>query len=213
MTRNAILSQRCITLESVVAEKDKQNQSIEEKHTHARSALEHYRESIKAQRDQDLRRHETQLHEGQIEQRKLRETLALKQDELTRLNRDNERLLGESRQYVKTLRTQESRLETLTFDIQSLRLSEAKSAGVNEHLIAQLTSLRKDFTELQQSANQSHLGEQRALDALADLQAQNELLLRDQRVDAGEIEARGNVDTYSNEQVAPGTKQTQPQRE
>ncbi|EGH35109.1 hypothetical protein PSYJA_41407, partial [Pseudomonas syringae pv. japonica str. M301072] len=57
-----------------------------------------YRESVKEQRDQDQRRHESQLHESQVEQRKLQETLVLKQDDLTRLNRDNERLLGESRQ-------------------------------------------------------------------------------------------------------------------
>lgn len=78
LTRNAGISQRCTDLEALVVDRDKQIQSLEEKHVHARGALEHYRESVKEQRDQDQRRHEAQLHESQVEQRKLRESLAIK---------------------------------------------------------------------------------------------------------------------------------------
>lgn len=189
LTRNAGLSQRCTALESLVAEKDKQIQSLEEKHAHARGALEHYRESVKAQRDQDQRRHESQRHEMQVEQRKLRETLALKQDDLTRLNRDNERLLGEARQQAKTLHTQEAQIESLSGDIQGLRLSEAKSAGVAEHLLEQLSVLRQEFNELQQSASEASSREQKALELVASVQAQNEQLRHwhDRRDGAEEI--------------------------
>nr|GFC13097.1 hypothetical protein [Tanacetum cinerariifolium] len=103
LTRNAKLSQQCQDLERRVEDKERQIQSLEEKHVHARAALEHYREAMKTQREQDQRRHEAQLQQIQLEQRKLQETLVIKQDESTRLNRDNERLLGELRQQARAL--------------------------------------------------------------------------------------------------------------
>jgi chromosome segregation ATPase len=156
LTRNAGLSQRCVDLEVLVGDRDKQIQSLEEKHVHARGALEHYRESVKEQRDQDQRRHETQLHAVQVEQRKLQETLLLKQDDVTRLNRDNERLLGESRQQVKTLHAHEARIQGLTGEIQGLKLAEAKSAGVTEQLQEQIATLRQDAKALSEAATQGN---------------------------------------------------------
>ena len=99
--KHGIPSGACTTRESAalcreVAEKDKHIQSLEEKHVQAQGALEHYCDAAKEQRDQDQRKHESQLHEMHVEQRKLRETIAVKQDESTRLNRDNEQLLGEA---------------------------------------------------------------------------------------------------------------------
>ncbi|MBD8476527.1 hypothetical protein IFT98_20725 [Pseudomonas sp. CFBP 8770] len=92
---HGIPSGACTTRESAalcrgVAEKDEHIQSLEEKHFQARGAREHYRDAAKEQRDQDQRKHDSQLHEMQVEQRTLRETIAVKQDESTRLNRDNE---------------------------------------------------------------------------------------------------------------------------
>jgi len=113
LNRNAGISQRGSDLELLLSEKDRQIQSLEEKHVQARGALEHYREAVKEQRDQDQRKHESQLHELQVEQRKLRETIAVKQDESTRLNRDNERLLAETRQHSKALHNQEALVQSL----------------------------------------------------------------------------------------------------
>ncbi|EGH33786.1 cointegrate resolution protein T, partial [Pseudomonas syringae pv. japonica str. M301072] len=45
-------------LEALVGDRDKQIQSLEEKHIHARGALEHYRESVKEQRDQGSTPHD-----------------------------------------------------------------------------------------------------------------------------------------------------------
>jgi hypothetical protein len=49
------------TLELRVQEKDEQIRSLEEKHLHSRDALEHYRNAVKEQREQELRRHEGQV--------------------------------------------------------------------------------------------------------------------------------------------------------
>jgi chromosome segregation ATPase len=190
LTRNAGVSQRCTDLEALVIDRDKQIQSLEEKHVHARGALEHYRESVKEQRDQDQRRHESQLHEAQVEQRKLQQTLVLKQDDLTRLNRDNERLLGESRQQVKTLHAHETRIQTLTGEIQELKLAQAKSAGVAEQHQAQIATLRQDARELNDAVAKSSERELQAKLLLAAARSENERL---RSVQAEPLEGDGAV--------------------
>lgn len=146
--RNARLSQTCVELERRIREKDELIQSLEEKHVHARNALEHYREAIKEQREQDQRRDESQLQACQGELRQVRETLVVKQDELTRLNRDNERLIGEARQQAKALHTQTHQVQSLTAQVQALTLSEAKAGAIIEHHQAQVLGLREEVKGL-----------------------------------------------------------------
>lgn len=85
-------------LQARLEDRDGQIRSLEEKHQHARDALDHYRQASKEQREQDQRRHETQLQQVQMELRQTQQSLMVKQDELTRLHRDNERLLTEAAQ-------------------------------------------------------------------------------------------------------------------
>jgi hypothetical protein len=87
--------QQVTDLKERLSENETHRQSLEEKHTHARDALEHYRQSVKEQRDQDQRRHEQQIQQLQAEQRQLQQSLALKQEEFTRLNQDAARLVGD----------------------------------------------------------------------------------------------------------------------
>lgn len=197
----------------MVSDRDKQIHSLEEKHVHARGALEHYRQSVKEQRDQDQRRHESQLHEAQVEKRKLQETLVLKQDDLTRLNRDNERLLGESRQQVKLLHGHEAHIQTLTGEIQGLKLAEAKSAGVTEQLQEQITTLRQDATALNEAAAKSGEREQEARLLLVAAQSENEQLRRLQANEA-EAEAEGSDSntTFAPASEKPKTAPTKPSR-
>lgn len=56
--------------------------SLEEKHTHAREALEHFRTASKEQRDREARQHEQQLQYLQREVATVTEALANKQAEL-----------------------------------------------------------------------------------------------------------------------------------
>lgn len=212
LTRNAGLSQRCTDLESLVAEKDKHIQSLEEKHVQARGALEHYREAAKEQRDQDQRRHESQLHEMQVEQRKLRETIAVKQDDLTRLNRDNERLLGEARQQTKALHIQEALVQSLNTQVQVLRHGESKSAGLAEHLMEQISALREEVKALHQSAAVADLREEETAVLLATAQKENEQL-RQGRVDEPGLEEGGDVASGAEDkQIAGHAKPSKPPR-
>ncbi|MFL9812881.1 DNA-binding protein [Stutzerimonas sp. VN223-3] len=145
ITRNARISQSCTDLELRVQEKDAHIQSLEEKHVHARNALEHYRTAVKEQREQDQRRHETQLHQVHTELRQLQQTLIVKQDELGRLNRDNERLLSEARQRGKTIASQEDQIARQGIEIQALKLSEAKAIGAREQLDDLVGALRQEI--------------------------------------------------------------------
>ena len=208
LTRNAGLSQRCTDLESLVAEKDKHIQSLEEKHVQARGALEHYREAAKEQRVQDQRKHESQLHEMQVEQRKLRETIAVKQDDLTRLNRDNERLLGEVRQQTKALHTQEALVQSFNTQIQVLRHGDAKSAGVAEHLMEQISALREEVKALHKAAAVADLREQENVALVASLQEENDQL-RQAGIDESGLEEGSNASSgVEDMQIAGHTKPT-----
>jgi len=102
-TRNAGLSQACSDYELRINDKDEQIRSLEEKHLHARDALEHYRNAIKEQREQEQRRHEGQLQQVQAELRQAQRSAMVRQDEITQLHRDNERLLIEHRVTSKEL--------------------------------------------------------------------------------------------------------------
>jgi chromosome segregation ATPase len=147
ITRNARISQSCSDLELRVQEKGAHIQSLEEKHVHARNALEHYRTAVKEQREQDQRRHETQLQQVHTELRQLQQTLIVKQDELGRLNRDNERLLSEARQHTKTIANQEVQIARQGNEIQALKLSEAKAVGAKEQLGEHLSTLRNEMKQ------------------------------------------------------------------
>jgi chromosome segregation ATPase len=155
LTRNARLSQSCADLEVRVHEKDEQIRSLEEKHLHARDALEHYRTAVKDQREQEQRRHEGQLQQIQVEHRQLQQTLSVKQDELSRLNRDNERLLSDSRQQTKVMATQEGTIERLTADLNTLAIASAREEGAKEQLIEQLVHSREESASLRDSVTQA----------------------------------------------------------
>lgn len=144
ITRNARISQNCLDLELRIREKDEQIQSLEEKHRHARDAIEHYRHAVKEQREQEQRRHESQIQQVQQELSQLQQIQAIKQDELTRLNRDNERLLSEARQHAKAAAVQEDSINRLSGEIGKLKMSAAKTEGAKEMLKEQIAHLRAD---------------------------------------------------------------------
>ncbi|HAB02843.1 MAG TPA: integrase [Pseudomonas sp.] len=138
ITRNARISQSCSDLEIRVQEKDGQIHSLEQKHAHAREALEHYRASVKEQREQDLSRHEAQLYQMQQEVTMLQQTLMVKQEEITRLIRDNERFLSENRQQAKEVSHQREALQRMQGDLGVAHAATARAEGAKELLVQQL---------------------------------------------------------------------------
>jgi chromosome segregation ATPase len=113
ITRHTVQEQ-LVGLNMRLVEKDAHLLSLEEKHKHAREALEHFRQSAKEQRDQDQRRHEQQIQQMQSEMRQLQQSLVVKQDDLTRLNMEGTRLVADLSHAKQSLYDQQSRERQLT---------------------------------------------------------------------------------------------------
>ncbi|MCF6763864.1 DNA-binding protein [Pseudomonas fragi] len=135
-TRNAALNQACSDFDLRLKDRDEQIRSLEEKHLHARDALEHYRNAVKEQREQDQRRHEGQLQQVQMELRQAQQSALVRQDEITQLHRDNERVLSESRALGK--------------ELNQVSDQQHKLANLNAQLTAQLGQLQSERTLLQE---------------------------------------------------------------
>jgi DNA repair exonuclease SbcCD ATPase subunit len=190
ITRNAGLSQHGIDLELRVQEKDEQIRSLEEKHLHSREALEHYRNAVREQRDQEQRRHEGQLQQVQVELRQLQQSQILKQEELTRLNRDNERLLSEARQQAKAMATQADSLQRLADDNADLKTTVARAQGARDLLQEQIGVSRDEIKRLEGAvaqASQQLLEAERALEqSCAEVDALQQLMNQSQTGEAND---------------------------
>lgn len=113
-------------LEVRIKEKDQYIESLESKHQHARESLEHFRESVKEQRDQELRRHEQQIQQLQADARQQAQSLVVKQNELTQLNKDNSRLSTELKESQRSARGLEGELQTTTAKVNDLTAKQTK---------------------------------------------------------------------------------------
>lgn len=161
-TRNAGLSQACSDYELRLNDKDEQIRSLEEKHLHARDALEHYRTAIKEQREQEQRRHEGQLQHVQAELRQAQQSALVRQDEITQLHRDNERLLSEQRVTTKELKA----LQEQARQDQALQLK----------LKEQLSQIDSERTLLQERLRVAVLDSQSRQASLLEYQQHNKAL-------------------------------------
>ena len=132
--------QQVADLKERLAENEAHRLSIEEKHKHAREALEHYRQSVKEQRDQDQRRHEHQVQQLQAEMRQLQQSLAVRQDDITRLNQEGARLVADLSHAQAALYDQQERGRQATQQIASLheaaRQASAQIAGKEAQAVA-----------------------------------------------------------------------------
>lgn len=127
----------------LLAEKQTQIESLEEKHRHSREAMEHYRQSVKEQRDQDQRKHEQHNQQLQTEIRALNQTLSVKQSDITQLNKDNGRLAAEIGSIQKTAAKLEAEQRKLTASLDS-KTEEANT------LNTKLSELKVQADELNQ---------------------------------------------------------------
>lgn len=126
---NARLRQLGSDLETRLRERDAQILSLEEKHNHARLALEHFRQAAKEQREQEQRQHEGQVQQLGVELRQLQQSMIVRQDQLTQLNRDNERLLTEARLLRNEQEAKHQQLMRETLASEVLRQDKARLDG------------------------------------------------------------------------------------
>ncbi|MCU1727454.1 DNA-binding protein [Pseudomonas sp. 7P_10.2_Bac1] len=170
-TRNAALNQACSDFELRLNDRDEQIRSLEEKHLHARDALEHYRSAVKEQREQDQRRHEGQLQQIQMELRQAQQSALVRQDEITQLHRDNERLLSESR--------------ALSKELNQANDQQHKLSNLNERLNTHANQLDSERTLLQERLRVASQESQALKDAHAQtLEANAALTLRALKAEA-----------------------------
>lgn len=135
--RRSTAEQQVVDLKERLIENDAHRASLEEKHAHAREALEHYRQSVKEQRDQDQRRHELQVQQLQAEMRQLQQCIVVKQDDITRLNQEGARLVADLSHsqaalydHQSQVRQQALQLATLQDAVQQAKVAVAHLAGV-----------------------------------------------------------------------------------
>lgn len=148
--------QQIIGLQERLAENQAHRASLEEKHQHAREALEHYRQSVKEQRDQEQRRHEQQVQQLQAELRTLGQTLIVKQDELTRLYQDSARTGAELLAASRALRQQEQenarQAQTMT-GLQARIVEQERLLAVLNERLERAVSSREEVWQLLQQAS------------------------------------------------------------
>ncbi|KAF0866167.1 DNA-binding protein [Pseudomonas sp. LD120] len=174
-TRNAELNQVLKTYDLRLEDKEQQIRSLEEKHLHARDALEHYRAASKEQREQEQRRHEGQLQQVQMELRQAQQSALVRQDEITQLHRDNERLLSEQRATLKTLKqAEDAASKSAAAQVQlgeQLARQDNASALLQERLRVASEEIQTLKNSAEQQARQHKEMELRAAKAEAGLEA------------------------------------------
>ena len=145
-TARHVAEQQVADLKERLAENDRHRHSLEEKHKHAREALEHYRQSVKEQREAEAQRHEHQVQQLQAELRQAQQTIAVKQDEATRLNQDGARLITELTHARQSLSASEENSKRQVRELESLRATAAR----HDVLAAQVADRDSQAQDLRQ---------------------------------------------------------------
>ncbi|NBW51083.1 MAG: DNA-binding protein [Betaproteobacteria bacterium] len=158
------LNQRVVGLQERLEAEERHRQSLEEKHLHAREALEHFRTSAKEQREQEQRQYDQQVQYLQSELRKVTDKLTGKQQELMRAQQEGVRLIGdlsrvqaELHQAQEELRKLRPLKEALAFEqrrTEELGHKLVAEAAANKTLTANADEMQAKFTALQ-GVNQS----------------------------------------------------------
>jgi len=119
--------QHAADLRDRLSDKEAHCKSLEDKHRHAYEALEHYRQSVKEQRDQDQHRHEQQVQQLQAELRQAQQTIAVKQENITRLNQEGARLVADLTHVRQALHTTQENLRSVTQRAEALQAVEQRN--------------------------------------------------------------------------------------
>jgi DNA repair exonuclease SbcCD ATPase subunit len=145
--------QRSRDLGERLADAERHQASLEEKHRHARDSLEHYRTSSKEQREQENRRHEQQVQGLQAELRQAQLAASNKQEEMTRLNKEAlhfEREAGRSlARKVEQLQAGESRIAVLEAQLAESRARAAEAEQASARVAEVCTELREQNAMLE----------------------------------------------------------------
>ena len=206
-TELAQLQERVAGLTARLAEHESHARSLEQKHEHAREALEHYRTSVKDQREQEQRRHEHQVQELQVGLRQANEALTAKNHDLVQLNRENgqwlerhTRLEKEVAQLRQTIQTQQGELDTLRLTAAEHQALQVRWGQDAQSLDTARQDLAQARTELAQERERREQAEAETLRATVRLSTLEPLLAQLQPASAG---GKGAKRISSEETPAP----------
>lgn len=124
ITKNR-LEQQVVNLTESLEQNKEYLSNLEEKFKHAQQSLDHYRESVKEQRQQDLRRFDHQVQLLQAETRQLQQTIVVKQDKLNELSLENTKLVTELSISNKSNKRFENSLDNLGKQLEQVKQQEA----------------------------------------------------------------------------------------
>lgn len=141
---NTQLTQRIQDIEALQVKEEEHRLSLEEKHRHAREALEHFRTSAKEQREQDRRQFEQQVQFLQNELRTSQNTVNTKQQELITSHESNARLSSELKHSRSEYQRADQELRLLSAVKEQLIIADMK----NEQLLSQLAIINQREAEL-----------------------------------------------------------------
>lgn len=113
---------------------ERHQSSLEDKHKHAREALEHFRAAAKEQREQDSRRHEQEVHVLKTELRHAQLSTATKHEELTKLNREAAALISELGSAKQLLYSERDTNRNLSKRIEELHVIETQAVALQAKL-------------------------------------------------------------------------------
>lgn len=186
ITEVAQLGERVAGLTARLAEHEAHVQSLEQKHQHAREALEHYRTSIKDQREQEQRRHEHQVQELQVALRQANEVLTAKNHELVQLNRDNGQWLERHTRLERELAQARRGADERQKELDALRLLAAEHQALQARWAQDTQTLEAARADLAQERTRREQAEADALRAGVRLTTLEQLLaqLRPDRGDS-----------------------------
>lgn len=179
------LEERIAGLNARVAAQDAHAASLEQKHTQAREALEHFRTASKEQRDQELRRHEHQVQGLQAELRQTQETIGTKNHELLQVNRDAARLteqIGQVRKELQIAQASEreqrdalAALSPVREELQILKVRWTHDTQAHADTVGELTACRAELAREREACSQA---ERAAAAVQARLEATETILAR-----------------------------------
>lgn len=173
----ATTRQRVTDLEQHLHDTQAQCASLEEKHRHAYQALEHYRQSVKEQREQDLRRHDEQIQGLQAQLRQAQQSLVVRQEELTRAAQQQTRLEAELEQTRRDRDRVEAAVGQLTKDLEA-QTAHAQQAS---SLAAQLRETQAQAQALAEKVQQTQATSQAQIQALQTTLQETQLQLAQER--------------------------------
>lgn len=128
--------QRVEALQERLVENGKHLQSIEEKHQHAQASLEHFREAVREQREQEVRRHEHQVQQLQADLRAALQVQVVKQEEITLLNRESARMASGLQHAEQILQGEKEMAQRLAAKVATFEAAEVEGRVLKEKFLS-----------------------------------------------------------------------------